>query len=739
MNSVASCPTLEELRLLSDGNLPDPVFDSVLAHVQSCDKCQKRLGETDGSLDSFTQVFTQIRPEDLVKAREQMQSEGGLDYESIASSLDRYVHRSDLPPALSPPCTLGPYEIRKLIGRGGMGEVYEGMQLRLQRPVAVKILRNSRQEDAASRERFLNEMKIAGGLDHRNLVRAYDAWEADGFLYLVFELLDGRSLQNLVDSEQIQSVTDAYDIISGVLEGLKHLHSKGLVHHDIKPGNVMRTNDGTLKLIDFGLAGDRNAQSHPTGDHKVNTWVGTKGFMAPEPLSIDGSNDHLRDIYSTGVLLRYLLRSIPEHNLEVDKEWKERLDGVCQRMTRTNPEDRYPSASDALNALIGTYPKATSKELGVASSIRWSKWSGWFASSAALLIFMLFGATLLRPNQLRDEANASRKELTPEMSPDEIERRIKSEVAQQVIQFNKNASQEKDSNASRSVPRQAAAPSNSYKVIDSAFFESIERSLVAKLSIPELVTVPAGTFIMGGSSVDTFAKSREFPNREITIAKPFHIGKFEVTVGQYRAFVLSTNYQTVAERSEKGGWKAGKSTSWGEQSKSYTWQTPGYTTSESHPVTIIAYEDAVAYCDWLTKETGKKFRLPTEVEWEYACRAGSDSVYCFDIQARDDHVWSVYNAGFQNHPYPVGLRLANSWGIYDIAGNVREWCLDWFAEDAYKLAYEENPLGPEEGEFRVVRGACFIDRELFMRSSFRGFLAPEMVVNNQGFRVMCEE
>ena len=90
-------------------------------------------------------------------------------------------------------------------------------------------------------------------------------------------------------------------------------------------------------------------------------------------------------------------------------------------------------------------------------------------------------------------------------------------------------------------------------------------------------------------------------------------------------------------------------------------------------------------------------------------------------------------------PHPVGLRLANSWGIYDIAGNVREWCLDWFAEDAYKLAYEENPLGPEEGEFRVVRGACFIDRELFMRSSFRGFLAPEMVVNNQGFRVVCEE
>lgn len=739
MNLATCCPTEEKLRRFSSGDLPDLEFERVFTHVQTCEPCQNRLVEVPETQDSFSESITKVSPEDLAKVRKQMEIECGPDSESIASFLDRYVHRSDLPPALSPPCILGQYQIHKLIGRGGMGEVYEGFQLRLQRPVAVKILRNSRQEDAASHERFLNEMKIAGGLDHPNLVRAYDAWEADGYLYLVFELLDGQSVQNLVDAEQIKSVRDVYSIVCGVLEGLKHLHSKGLVHHDIKPGNVMRTTDGTIKLIDFGLSGNRTSKSESATIQSVNVWVGTKGFMAPEPLSNDGSMDHLRDIYSTGVLLRYLLRSVPKSSPQSEKDWQERLYALSDRMARSIPEDRHQSVCDALDALHGTIPNLAAKELRVAGFYRWSKWGGIIALSAALLITMLLGSNMLRQNKSSGIASVVPAQHPVGTSPEDIDRKIKSEVAQQVIQLANRTPRE---NPPPEAPPTRPKTTNlnlSLRVVDPSFFKGIEQSLVAKLSIPKLVGVPAGTFTMGGITDDPFAKPREFPNRRITIAKPFQIGKYEVTVGQYRAFVSNTNYQTVAERNEKGGWKAGKSTSWGEQSKSYTWKTPGYTTSDSHPVTIIAYEDAVAYCDWLTKETGKKFRLPTEVEWEYACRAGTTGQYYFDIQTRDDHSWSVYSSGSQNNPHPVGLRFANPLGIHDLAGNVREWCLDWFAEEAYKLNYDEHPQGPSTGEFRVVRGACFFDRELFMRSSFRGFLAPDMVVNNQGFRVVCEE
>jgi formylglycine-generating enzyme required for sulfatase activity/tRNA A-37 threonylcarbamoyl transferase component Bud32 len=739
MNLATCCPTEEKLRKFSSGDLPDLEFEDVFTHVQTCEPCQNRLVEVPETQDSFSESITKVSTQDLVKVRKQMELECGPDSESIASFLDRYVHRSDLPPALSPPCILGQYQIHKLIGRGGMGEVYEGFQLRLQRPVAVKILRNSRQEDAASHERFLNEMKIAGGLDHPNLVRAYDAWEADGYLYLVFELLDGQSVQNLVDAEQIKSVRDVYGIVCGVLEGLKHLHSKGLVHHDIKPGNVMRTTDGTMKLIDFGLSGNRTSKSESATKQNVNVWVGTKGFMAPEPLSVDGSEDHLRDIYSTGVLLRYLLRSVPESSPQSEKHWQERLYGVSDRMARSIPEDRHQSVCDALDALYSTTRNLAGKELRVTGFNRWSKWGGIIALSAALLITIVLGSNMLRPNKSSGIASVVPAQAAAGTSPEDIDRKIKSEAAHQVSRFASNPPSEAVSVRSLTAKPQSSSFDLSLRVVDSSFFKGIEQSLIAKLSIPELVGVPAGTFTMGGITDDQFAKPREFPNRRITIAKPFQIGKYEVTVGQYRAFVSKTDYQTVAERSEKGGWKSGKSTSWGEQSKSYTWKTPGYAISDSHPVTIIAYEDAVAYCDWLTKETGKKFRLPTEVEWEYACRAGTTGQYYFDIQTRDDHSWSVYSSGSQNNPHPVGLRFANPLGIHDIAGNVREWCLDWFAEEAYKLAFDEYPQGPNTGEFRVIRGACFFDRELFMRSSFRGFLAPDMVVNNQGFRVVCEE
>jgi formylglycine-generating enzyme required for sulfatase activity len=331
-----------------------------------------------------------------------------------------------------------------------------------------------------------------------------------------------------------------------------------------------------------------------------------------------------------------------------------------------------------------------------------------------------------------------------EASSKDIEQRIKREVAAQLNQRADGGSGERleGNYFSNESNRQIPIPSSEFvingeKDVES-IYKNIERSLIAKLSVPELIKVPAGSFMMGGSSKDPFAKPREFPNRKVTFYESFWIGKYEITVGQFRAFVIKTNYKTLAERSEAGGWKSGRSTSWGEQNKDFIWKNPGYAYSEQHPVTLIAYEDAVAYCDWLSSETGKKYRLPTEVEWEYACKAATESVFCFDRNNRDEYSWSGYNSGATSAPHPVGLRRPNPWGVHDMVGNIREWCLDWFAEDSYKTPFEEQPRGPGTGEFRVIRGASFLDRELFMRSSHRGYLAPDLALNNQGFRVMCE-
>jgi formylglycine-generating enzyme required for sulfatase activity len=244
---------------------------------------------------------------------------------------------------------------------------------------------------------------------------------------------------------------------------------------------------------------------------------------------------------------------------------------------------------------------------------------------------------------------------------------------------------------------------------------------------------------MGAVPDDKSTKPGELPNREIEFPKGFLIGKYEVTVGQFAAFVNDTRYKTTAERNGKGGWKSGHATSWGEQSKEFIWNTPGYSTSENFPVSVVSYHDAVAYCDWLCTRTAKKYRLPTEAEWEYACRAGTNTIYHFDIRTRDEYCWSTYSSEAPTPTRPVGTRLPNAWGIHDMTGNVREWCLDWFAENAYSQPHDQYPQGPPTGESRVIRGACFLDREMFMRSSHRGYLAPDMPVNNQGFRVVCED
>jgi formylglycine-generating enzyme required for sulfatase activity len=251
-----------------------------------------------------------------------------------------------------------------------------------------------------------------------------------------------------------------------------------------------------------------------------------------------------------------------------------------------------------------------------------------------------------------------------------------------------------------------------------------------------MVEIPAGTFRMGGTPGDKELRPNESPQRTVTFATPFRMSSCEITVGQFREFVLSTGYLTEAERSGEGGWKASPATSWGEQRAQYVWSSPGYTVSELFPVTIVTYADAMAFCEWLSRSEGKLYRLPTEAEWEYACRAGTTTPNHFPPGTRDSYCWSFFNIKRTAFPRPAATREPNAWGLYDMCGNVREWCLDWYAEDAYRLPYAKFPNGPPKGTMRVVRGGCFMDMDPFMRSSHRGYVVPTQAMNNQGFRVV---
>ncbi len=203
--------------------------------------------------------------------------------------------------------TLGQYELFERLGAGGMGTVYRAMHVRLKRPAAIKLLCADRIERRDSLARFLDEMEAIGRLDHPNLVRAYDAGEDNGRHFLVMELIVGADLRKLVDQLGPLRVSDACEVVVQAARGLHHAHQNGLVHRDVKPSNLMITHEGTVKLLDLGIArlapGDGTEPGHTITDQIL----GSADYLAPEQGQDPRQADSRSDIYALGCTLYYLL------------------------------------------------------------------------------------------------------------------------------------------------------------------------------------------------------------------------------------------------------------------------------------------------------------------------------------------------------------------------------------------------------------------------------------------------
>jgi formylglycine-generating enzyme required for sulfatase activity len=179
----------------------------------------------------------------------------------------------------------------------------------------------------------------------------------------------------------------------------------------------------------------------------------------------------------------------------------------------------------------------------------------------------------------------------------------------------------------------------------------------------EFITIPAGEFLMGSEEYDIEA-AREFPIHKVRIERAFDLGKTEVTVGQFRTFIDATGYRTDAE---KIGWAWGRDPR-GDPRTNLTWKSLEFPITDAHPA-ICSWNDAQEFCRWLSTETGSTFRLPSEAEWEYACRAGTKGEYPGGDTGRLFEVgWHMMNSRMQTHP--VALKSPNAWGLYDMHGNV---------------------------------------------------------------------
>jgi formylglycine-generating enzyme len=265
----------------------------------------------------------------------------------------------------------------------------------------------------------------------------------------------------------------------------------------------------------------------------------------------------------------------------------------------------------------------------------------------------------------------------------------------------------------------------------------------------ELVLVPAGEFMMGSNDGD----GEEKPVHKVRISKPFHLGKYEVTVAQFRAFAQATKYQTEAERAGRG-W--GVRVSGWEEKAGINWRTPGFKQDDNHPACAISWNDAQEFCQWATKVTGRTVRLPTEAEWEYAARGPKSPKYPWgdkwdgapanvaDKSLRDTGFGMPFgeireNDGF---PYtsPAGTyKTSASWcGAFDMAGNVWEWCEDFFSGSYYGESPPVDPKGPSTGGERVVRGGCWIHGPALSRSARRDRFEPATRYTVNGFRAALD-
>jgi formylglycine-generating enzyme required for sulfatase activity len=227
----------------------------------------------------------------------------------------------------------------------------------------------------------------------------------------------------------------------------------------------------------------------------------------------------------------------------------------------------------------------------------------------------------------------------------------------------------------------------------------------------KLVLIPKGTFTMG-SPANEELRALDEVEHEVTISKDLYLGVTEVTQSQY-AKVMRVNPSTF-----KGEKDPDKS---------------------DYPVENVSWHDAVDFCKRLSelpeeKAAGRVYQLPTEAEWEYACRAGAKTTYFFgnDPKSLGTHAW--FEGNNNERTRPVGKKKPNAWGLYDMHGNVWEWCADWYGE--YPKAAVTDPAGSNEGTLRVLRGGGWMDTQAIIRTARRGRITPDHVNTFVGFRVV---
>lgn len=596
---------------------------------------------------------------------------------------------------------LGKYEIQTRIGRGGAGTVYRAHDPDLNRDVAIKVLAPHLVENQELVERFHREARLAAQLDHPNIVTIYDVGTEGGWHYFVMQYLDGPTLSEIIQEKAPLSGNETLAVLRPLADAIDYAHRHGIVHRDIKPGNIIVNSQGQVKLTDFGIV----QASHESPLTITGNILGTPNYMSPEQVegqSVNGRSDQ----YSLGVMTYEMLSGQLPFQVQnpgallykiaheqtppigrLQPNLPQEVDIVLERVLAKKPEKRFETTRDFVETLARALSREP-KESGIQTMAFWRKTPSLFWLLGGLAVLALIWVIVI-------QAGDSSSEMDP------------------------------------SAP---AAASKSTRIIAA---EPAQARMLDSQNV-EMILVPAGTFVMGSDTGNSF----EQPSHSITL-DGYWIDMTEVTNRQFAAFVKATGYRTEAERQGSGYVYSDQGR---VLTKGANWQHPEGPDSsldgmEEHPATQISWFDALAYCQW------RGVRLPTEAEWEMAARGDDQRTHPWGEGFHEEQLnlcdtncpfdWRITN---QDDGYrftaPVGTfpSGASPYGLLDMEGNVREWVADWYDPEYYRRSPAHKPSGPASGEMRVVRGSAWNDIEWEIHITDRYFHAPSYAGDDVGFR-----
>ncbi len=679
---------------------------------------------------SFDSMPT-MRPEDIRRARQ-----GFSVGETI---MDRYVVEGEL-------------------GRGGMGVVYKCLDKLGKIEVALKALPPELSHDENAMEDIRDNFALVEKLNHPNIanVKQIEHDKTTGTYYLIMELAPGETLRTYMRRKRKEradiTAADIIPVLSQVASALDYAHTKKVLHRDVKPENIMIDKDGEVKLLDFGLAYKIRTSLSRVSQVMQGT-SGTGPYMSPEQWRAKKQGP-ASDQYALGVIAYELLSGeLPFESSETSvlreavlNESAEPIESISaneqaaiDKAMSKNAQERYATCGDFIEALSG---KMHEEEATKVEAARLAEEAHIVEERRLEEEAHRRTEEARRKAQELEEANvAYEKEMEQIRVVREVEEaQRKAEAEREIKRRQLNGRKEKEAagaasattlarwfwvivifiglvcgkyawseyNENKSTVTQvepyssrARTPSDSKQLTSKTFY-------VNGVTL-EMMPIKAGTFMMGSPTSEQGRYDNETQHR-VTLTKDFYIGKYEVTQEQWKA-VMGNN--------------------------------PSSFKGDKRPVENVSWNDAQEFIKKLNQmgvaPAGMKFRLPSEAEWEYACRAGTNTRFSFGDSVstgKMNYSWLVTEWNFYGSTKDVGSYAPNAWGLYDMHGNVYEWCEDWYG--GYSGGAETDPKGgPASGDYRVLRGGCWYDYARYCRSASRGGDAPSSRNYYIGFRLVC--